>query len=134
MGSSLFWTYILSLGGSTYDIPRLKQLLLDYLARGTVTSRRIRDILLPSCLKNKVLTVEQFRKAFVDFDPNYDEKKIPNHMTHVSTELGREKNDFLRQVIAYEYPNQHWVKDNFAIKDQYRQLVADVLGQLKSSE
>ena len=71
----------------TYNLPRLKQLLLDYLARGTVTSRRIRNILLPACLKNKVLTIEQFRKAFVDFDANYDQEKIPNHMTHVSTEL-----------------------------------------------
>ena len=41
----------------TYDIPQLKQLLLDYLARGTRSSSWIRDILLPSCLKNKVLTI-----------------------------------------------------------------------------
>lgn len=118
----------------TYDISRLKQLLLDYFARATITSSRIRDILLPSCLKNKVLTREQFRNAFVDFDPNYDEEKIPYYITHVSSELGMEKNDFLRQVIGYEYPHRYWEKDNFSIKGQYRQLVTEVLEQLKHSE
>jgi len=118
----------------TYDIPRLKQLLLDYFARGTVTSIWIRDILLPSCLKNKVLTGEQFRKAFVDFDPNYDGRKIRCYISHVSSQLGMKKNDFLRQVIEYEYPHRHWEKDNFSIKGKYRQLVAEVLEQLKKSE
>lgn len=118
----------------TYDLPRLERLLLDYLARGTITSSRIRNILLPACLKNKVLTIEQFRKAFVDFDPNYDEEKIPYHITHLSSQLGQKTNDFLRQVIAYEYPHHYWIKDNFSIRGQYRQLVSEVLEQLKNSE
>jgi hypothetical protein len=116
----------------TYRIPRLKQLLLDYLARGTRTSSWIRDILLPSCLKTKVLTIEQFGKAFVDFDPNCNEEKSRHYMIHVSTELGLETNDFLRQVIEYEYPHNHWKKDNFSIRGRYRKLVTEVLEQLKT--
>jgi hypothetical protein len=27
------------------------------------------------------------------------------------------KNDFLRQVIGYEYPNYPWEKDNYSIRD-----------------
>jgi hypothetical protein len=118
----------------TYDISQLKQLLLDYLAGGSITGNRIRDILLPACLKNTALTVEQFRKAFVEFDSNYDEEKIPCYITQLSAQLGVKKNDFLRQVIEYEYPHRHWEKDNFSIKDQYRQLVAEVLEQLKHPE
>ena len=116
----------------TYDIPQLKQLLLDYLARPTATSSWMREILLPSCLKTRVLTIEQFRRAFVDFDPNCGETKIRNHMIHVSTALGMKTNNFLRQVIEYEYPNHHWIKDNFSVKDRYRQLVTEVLQQLKA--
>lgn len=117
----------------TYDMLRLKQLLLDYLARGTATSSWIRDILLPSCLNNKVLTIEQFRKAFVEFDPNCDEKSSRTRVTHVSSQLGIKTNDFLRQVIEYEYPQQHWKKDNFSIKAQYLQLVSDVLEELANT-
>jgi hypothetical protein len=116
----------------TYDRPQLKQLLLDYLARATATTNRIRDILLPSCLKTEVLTIQQFRRAFFDLDPNYDEEKVRCCITHVSSELGKKKHDFLRQVIEYEYPNHHWIKDNFSIKDRYRQLVTEVLEQLKA--
>ena len=38
-----------------------------------------------------------------------------------------EKNDFLRQVIGYDHPNYRWEKDNYFVRDQYRDLVAEVL-------
>ena len=118
---------------STYKIPQLKQVLLDYLARPSITSTWIRDVLLPSCLKNEVLTIEQFRNAFVDFDPNGDKEKSRHQVTHVSTQLGMKENDFLRQVIEYEYPHHHWRKDNFSIKDRYRKLVTEVLEELNTA-
>ena len=93
----------------------------------------MRDILLPSCLKNKRLTIEQFGKAFVDFDPNYGEEKVRCYITLISSQLGMARNDFLRQVIEYEYPHHHWKKDNFSIKGQYRELVTEVLEQLKTA-
>jgi hypothetical protein len=37
------------------------------------------------------------------------------------------KNDFLRQVLSYEYPNYRWEKDNYQVRPEYRELVADVL-------
>ena len=30
--------------------------------------------------------------------------------------MGMEKNDFLRQVIGYEYPTNEWEKDNYFIR------------------
>lgn len=116
----------------TYDVLQLKQLLLDYLAQTSVASSRIRDILLPACLKNKVLTREQLKTAISGFGPNCSKGKIRSHVTLVSSQLGMLKNDFLRQVIQYGYPNHHWEKDHFFIKDQYRTLVAEVLEQLKT--
>jgi hypothetical protein len=42
------------------------------------------------------------------------------------------KNDFLRQVVSYEYPRHHWEKDNFRIRDQYRSIVEAVLADIDS--
>ena len=41
----------------------------------------------------------------------------------------REGNDFLRQVIAYEYPNHPWEKDNFSLRPEYRELVEEVISK-----
>ncbi len=116
----------------SHDVQHLKQLLLDYLSRNKVTNRRMRDILFPALLKTKVLSRDQLKKAFVEFDPNYDESKVGYYLTLVSSQLGMKKNDFLRQVVAYEYPRHHWEKDNFSIRAHYRDLVKEVLDELKA--
>lgn len=111
----------------THDVQALKQHLRDYLARDRVTNRRMRDILLPALLKTKTLARDQLKKAFIDFDPKDDEKKVGFYLSLVSSQLGMTKNDFLRQVVGYEYPRHHWEKDNFSIREQYRDLVKEVL-------
>lgn len=113
-----------------YDKSRLKELLLHYLSKDKVTNQRMRDIVLPACLKTKVLTRRELKKAFVDFDPTDDESKVGYYLSLVSSQLGMKKNDFLRQVIAYDKPKHPWKKDNFSIKEEYRELVRDVLGEL----
>ena len=91
----------------------------------------MRDILIPALLKTKVLSRDQLKKAFVNFDPKYDENKVGYYLTLVSSQLGMTKNDYLRQVVAYEYPRHKWEKDSFSIREQYRDLVKEVLGELK---
>jgi hypothetical protein len=115
----------------TYDPQGLKQLLIEYLAREKVTNMRILRILLPACLKKKVLTRDQLKKEFIDFDSTYEESKVGFYITQLSSQLGMKKNDFLRQVVAYEYPRHNWEKDNFSIREQYRDLVMEVLDELK---
>lgn len=114
-----------------YEPQTLKQLLSNYLSVDRVTNRRIRDILLPACLKTKVLTRDRMKKEFVDFDPSYDESKVGYYLSLLSVQLGMKKNDFLRQVVAYEYPRHPWEKDNFSIREPYRDTVKDVIEQLK---
>jgi hypothetical protein len=48
----------------------------------------------------------------------------------ISSQLGFKWNDFLRQVIKYEFPNNKWEKDNFTIRTEYRELVKEVLRNL----
>jgi hypothetical protein len=117
----------------TYDVGRLKELLLDYLSREKVTNQRMRDILFPALLRNGVLTRAQLKREFVAFDPQYDESKIGYYLTLVSSQLGMKKNDFLRQVVKYAYPRHHWEKDNFAIQEEYRGLVKEVLDELRGA-
>ncbi len=114
----------------THDLDSLRGHLLDYLARDEVTIKRIREVLFPALLKTKVLNRDQLKKAFVDFDPNHDESKVGYYLMPISSQLGMTKNDFLRQVVAYEYPHYKWEKDNFSIRGQYRDLVKEVLEKL----
>jgi len=115
----------------TYSVENLKELLLNYLSQDKVTYQRMRDILLPACLNTNVLTREQFKKEVVEFDSSYDESKVGYYLTLVSIQLGMKKNDFLRQVISYEYPLHSWEKDNFSIRAPYRDLIKEILEKLK---
>ena len=115
----------------THSVEELRRLLLEYLRREGVTNRRLRDIMLPALLNTRVLTRNELKKAFVDFNGNYDESKVGYYVSGVSTQLGMKKNDFLRQVVAYEYPTYPWEKDHFSIREEYRSLVEEVLGELK---
>lgn len=81
----------------------------------------------------RILTRAQSKRAFVEFDPTYDESRIGYYLSLVSLQLGLKKNDFLRQVVAYEYPRHKWEKDNFSIPERYRGLVQAVLDELMAS-
>ncbi len=116
----------------TYDVQNLKQLLSKYLSRNKVTNIRMREILFPALLETDVLSRDQLKKIFVDYNPNYDESKVGYFLSLVSSQLGMKKNDFLRQVVTYEYPRHHWEKDNFTIKSEHKDLVREVLEELKS--
>ncbi len=115
-----------------HDPQKLRDLLLDYLSRNQVTNQRIRDVFLPACLKSKAITRIALNKEFVDFDPTHDKAKVGYYLSLISSQLGMAKNDFLRQVIAYDYPRHPWEKDNFAIREEYRDLVREVLDELQS--
>ena len=123
---------IMSDDPGTHDVHDLKRFLVEYLTRDRVTNRRMRDIFFPALLKTKVLTRDQMIKAFIEFDPNYDESKVGYYLSLVSSQLGMKKNDFLRQVVAYEYPRHNWEKDNFSIREQYRDFVKEVLGEVEN--
>jgi len=49
----------------------------------------------------------------------------------ISTQLGMERNDFLRQVIEYEYPNYPWEKDNYSLKPEFVSLVEEVIESIE---
>lgn len=116
----------------TYEEDQLKELLIRYLSQDLVTARRIRDILLPTCLEKDLVTREELKQEFVKRDVAADSSKAGYALTVISVQLGMQKNDFLRQVIGYEHPTYYWEKDNYFIRPSYKPLVAEVLSAFDS--
>lgn len=113
-----------------YEDDELKELLLQYLSQDMVTVKRMLKVFLPVCLSLDKVQRELLKKEFVKREEAEDTSKAGYYLTFISSQMGMEKNDFLRQVIGYEYPNYAWEKDNYFIRTEYRDLIKDVLNQL----
>ncbi len=73
------------------------------------------------------MTREQLKDELVKRHVLDDPSKAGKALSVISLQVGMQKNDFLRQVLTYEYPTYHWEKDNYRIRPEYRDLVAQVL-------
>lgn len=114
-----------------YEEEKLYQLIRSYLSIKSKTNQRIREVLLPACLEKEIVTREDLKKKYLEYDPNADESKIGYFLTPISSQLGMKKNDFLRQIIYYDYPRYEWEKDNFKINAKYREMAKKVLKELE---
>ncbi len=115
-----------------YDEQTLREKLTAYLSRKRVTNQRILHVFLPTLLEKEAVTRSELKAEYQKRLPDSEAPKVGYYLTGISVQLGREHNDFLRQVISYEYPNHPWEKDKFAIRDEYRQLVEDVVTKLRN--
>jgi hypothetical protein len=111
----------------TYAEDDLQAQLLAYFSQDLASARRIRKILLPLCLRRSSVTRDDLKRAFVTEGEAEDFSKAGLALTVVSGQLGMEKNDFLRQVIEYDYPNNPWEKDNYRIRSGMKPLVETIL-------
>jgi len=114
-----------------YESDELETLLRSYLTENRVTPRRMREIVLPLCLKNEVVTRDMIKDELIRRGEAPDEGKAGIILTTISREIGIKQRDYLRQVIAYDRPNP-WEKDNYRIVDEYKPLVSKVLSDLKT--
>jgi len=113
-----------------YDESTVKEKLTQYLSQDMYSAKRIRDYVLPILLKNELMTREEMRKEFIKMG-GASESQAGYFLALISSQLGFKWNDFLRQVIKYEFPNNKWEKDNFTIRTEYRELVKQVLKSLE---
>ena len=60
-------------------------------------------------------------------DGLYSQLSIEDNLKFFAGIYGMKKNDFLRQIIRYDYPRYEWEKDNFRIEDRYKKMVEDIL-------
>lgn len=124
------FTIAMSDAPGDYEEAQLEELLFEYLSKELVTVRRIREVVLPVCLAKDTVTREELKQALLEKDAITDLTKAGFALTVISGQIGMEKNDFLRQVIDYEYPNYQWEKDNYSIRSGYRTLIERVLAKL----
>lgn len=117
-----------------YDLDTLEANLTEYLSKNLYSSQRIRDYFLPILLEKGMVTRDQLRKEFVRRKAAQDESQAGYFLSLISGQLGHKWKDYLRQVISYEFPNHKWEKDNFKIRDEYKELVEKILGKLKGKE
>lgn len=117
-----------------YDENSLREKLKRYLSQNLYSSRRIKDVLLPVCLENQTITRNKLKEEFVNRNEAEDLSSAGYFLSLISSQVGQKKNDFLRQVIGYEYPNYPWEKDNYHIKDDYKQLVKEILDEFKNDK
>ena len=108
-----------------YPFDELKNRLSAYLGQTSVIATRMRELLFPACLERNVVTRDELKQKLIA--RNMDPTRAGLSLTGISNQLGSPRNDFLRQVLSYEYPKYPHEKDNFRIRAEYRQLVADVL-------
>lgn len=115
----------------TYDESDLREKLKRYFSFeqfGTIM--RIRDYFIPLLLKNGTMTREQMKAEFIALKVCTPDK-VGYYLANISTQFGYKFNDCLRQIISYEFPNNHWTKDNFSIRPEYRTLVTEILAELR---
>jgi hypothetical protein len=71
---------------------------------------------------------------FLRSNPDVEPSKAGFSLSVISGQLGMKKNDFLRQVIGYEYPNYEWEKDHYFVRQEYRELIGGVLEEIESRD
>ena len=116
-----------------YEIDKLKELLKGYFKRANYSANRMKNVLLPALLTKKQITRNQLKKEFVKTGEAPDESQAGYFIALISNQLGHAKKDFLRQIISYEYPDNHWTKDNFKLREGYRELVEELINELNAS-
>jgi uncharacterized protein (DUF433 family) len=117
-----------------YELADLRELLLQYFRQDLYSARRIQRVLLPVCLERGVVTRDQLKDEFVARGAADSIRDAGYFLSLISLQVGLKKNDYLRQVIGYDYPNNPWEKDNYRIRDEYRDLVSQVLRELEASD
>ncbi|OGR00745.1 MAG: hypothetical protein A2505_00540 [Deltaproteobacteria bacterium RIFOXYD12_FULL_55_16] len=110
-----------------YDVDTLRQKLLEYFEDKRKVPQAIRSVLLKLCLISNTVTRDMIKKELVQQGLSPDIQKSFTMVANISTQMGLEKNDFLRQVVVYSYPVYEWEKDNYQLVKEYKELVKEVL-------
>lgn len=114
-----------------YNIEELTNLLREYLSENRPTPRRIREILLPLCLKHEIVTRDMIKKELINKGEAKDEGKAGTILTTISREIGIARRDYLRQIIQYDKPNP-WEKENYRLVDDYKDIVKSIIESLNT--
>lgn len=116
-----------------YNDEELRDELKKYFLEDRLTPRRVREVLLPLCLRHDVVTREMIKQELIQRGEAADEGKAGTISTTISRELGIEQRDYLRQIIQYERPNP-WEKENYRLVEKYKDMVKNLLDELRNQK
>jgi len=108
--------------------------LSKYFSQSLLSAMRIRKVLIPACLKYGTVTRDQLKIEFVNEGLAESESQAGYSLASISSQLGHEKNDFLRQIIKYDYPKYEWEKDDYSVNPKYADLVKVVINKIDESD
>ncbi len=110
---------------------QVRAMLREYLAKDEYAAiRNIRDVLAPALLQQKTVSRLDLVKSLVA-SGLYDTPTAAGYAAvHISKQIGAARNDFLRQVFGYDYPDYPWAKDNYVVREGMRDLLQEVLAEL----
>jgi len=116
-----------------YNDDKLRELLKAYLSENRTTPWRIKEILLPLCLKHTSVTREMIKKELIDKREAVDNGKAGRILTTISKEIGIKERDYLRQIIQYDKSDSS-EKENYKLSEKYKPLVQDILSEPDKQE
>ncbi len=118
----------------TYTDSELRERLLQYFSSSLLSSQRMRKVVIPALLREGKVTREQLRDHFVATGIADNANQAGHFLSLMSQQMGLAKNDFLRQVIGYEYdPERPWLKETYFVRDRYRDLLQQVLREIENN-
>jgi len=117
----------------SYSSEELKQKLKEYLSQDLSSARRMRKALFPVLLQETRVNREKLKNELVLTGEADNPRDAGFFLSVISGQIGMAKNDFLRQAVGYEYhPTQPWLKEWYFIREEYKELVKEVLDKLAS--
>jgi len=109
----------------------LKEKLKHYLSQNLWSAKRMRKVLLPVLLRDNKTSREELKREFVKRGEAVTEREAGLFLSLISQQIGMAKNDFLRQIIGYEYhPDVPWMKERYFIREEYKNLVREVIEEM----
>jgi hypothetical protein len=115
-----------------YSTDELKELVKSYFSKKIYSAVRIKNILLPYLLMHdKKVNRGEIKNEFVRLNASENLTQAGQFLSLISNQLGQKDKDFLRQIISYEYPNNSWEKDNFYLIEEYKDMVDNILQELR---
>ena len=115
-----------------YPDEELTGLLRQYLAEDGLTPKRVREVLLPLCLKYDVVTRGKMIEELIQRGEAANEGAAGYAVTSISRALGIKKRDYLRQIIQYDRDEGAWEKNNYRLAHKYKDIVKTLLAELNT--
>jgi hypothetical protein len=115
----------------SYDRAELREHLVRYLSqRRYRTMRLMVDVIIPILLERGSITRHELIQELLSREEAESSAAAGFILTWISRVFGLAKNDFLRQVIGYDYPNYDWEKDNYHLRSEYKDFMKEILVEL----